>query len=143
MGKQAWAALAIVGVFVVLMIVRGGGGTAEKPALFAQGLTLAEARAVSLETGKPVLALVTADWCPPCQTLKRGALSDPEVVAYLKEFTIPVYLDEANNMAEIAALGTRAYPTTYLLRGNETIAQIEGGDSPAGFLRTVRRALEN
>jgi hypothetical protein len=46
-------------------------------------------------------------------------------------------------MAEIAALGTRAYPTTYLLRGDETIAQIQGGDSPAGYLRTVRRALGN
>lgn len=143
MGKQAWTALAIVGVFVVLMIVRGGGGTAEKPALFGQGLTLGEARAVSVETGKPVFALVTADWCAPCQSLKRGALSDPEVAAYLKEFTIPVYLDEANNMDEIAALGTRAYPTTYLLRGEETIAQIEGGGSPAAYLRTVRRAIED
>jgi thiol:disulfide interchange protein len=142
MGKQVWAALAIVGVFVVLMIVRGGGGTAERPALFAPGLTLAGARAASAETGKPVFALVTADWCAPCQALKRGALSDPEVAAYLREFTIPVYLDEANNMDEIAALGTRAYPTTYLLRGEETIAQIEGGGSPAVYLRSVRRAIE-
>ncbi len=144
MGRHAWTALAIVGVFVVLMLVRGGGGrAAEKPALFAQGLTLAEARVRSVESGRPVLAFVTADWCAPCQAMKRGALSHPDVTAYLREFTIPVYLNESDSMDDITALGARVYPTTFLIRGGETIAQIEGGASPAAYLRAVRRALED
>lgn len=144
MGRQAWVLLGILGVFVVIMFVRGpGAGTADIPPLFEPGRTLAEARRVSQERGLPVLALVTADWCGPCQALKRGALSDPDVDAYLRAYTVPVYLEESESMAEIQELGARVYPTTFLLRDGEVIARIEGGGSPAAYLRTVRRALSD
>lgn len=143
MGKQAWVLLGIIGVFVAIMFVRGpaGGGTGVIPAVFEPGLTLAEAQARSEQSGLPVLAFVTADWCGPCQSLKRGALSDPDVTAYLREHTIPVYLEESKSPAEIQALGPRVYPTTVLLRGGEVIGRIEGGGPPAAYLRTVRRAI--
>jgi thiol:disulfide interchange protein len=36
--------------------------------------------------GKPILVFATADWCPPCRTLHRGALTDPGVKTALEPF---------------------------------------------------------
>ncbi len=34
----------------------------------------ADARQESLDTGKPLLVLVSTDWCPPCQVMKRRTM---------------------------------------------------------------------
>ena len=144
MGRSVWVLLGVIGVFVIIMLVRGPTASgAQIPALFDPERTLAEARAESAERGLPVLAFVTADWCGPCQALKRGALSDPDVAEYLRTHTIPVYLEESKSTAEIQELGARVYPTTFLLRGGEVVGRIEGGGSAAAYLRTVRRALSD
>ncbi|HEY2840291.1 MAG TPA: thioredoxin family protein [Pirellulales bacterium] len=36
--------------------------------------TYAEAHAQQKETGKPLVVLIGADWCPACQTMKNSAL---------------------------------------------------------------------
>ena len=33
-----------------------------------------EARKATLETGKPMVVMVTTDWCPPCQVMKKTIL---------------------------------------------------------------------
>jgi thioredoxin-like negative regulator of GroEL len=33
--------------------------------------TYAEARQIVTETGKPLVVMVSTDWCPPCQTMKK------------------------------------------------------------------------
>lgn len=109
-------------------------GTAEVPDVFSDGYTLAEATAMSIETGKPVLALATADWCPPCQTLKRGPLQDPEIVAMINANAIPVYLEESKNPQELQQLGLRSYPTTFILEGNQVVAALSGGSQYKRFL---------
>jgi len=44
-------------------------------AAFATGAqTYAEAHAQQKETGRPLVVLIGADWCPACQTMKNNAL---------------------------------------------------------------------
>jgi thioredoxin-like negative regulator of GroEL len=40
----------------------------------ASSETYAAARRVTLETGKPMVIMVSTDWCPPCQTMKKKIL---------------------------------------------------------------------
>ncbi len=115
----------------LVSIIRGPAPT---PDLFAKGYTLDQANEISAQTGKPVLVLATADWCAPCQKLKRGTLTDPQVAAWIGEHTVPVYLEEGTNRDEIASLGVRAYPTTMLLRAGRVVSAIEGGADPEHYI---------
>lgn len=36
--------------------------------------TYAEAREVAIETGKPMVVMVSTDWCSPCQVMKKSIL---------------------------------------------------------------------
>lgn len=38
------------------------------------GKTYAEAREAVSETGEPMVVMVSTDWCPPCQTMKKTIL---------------------------------------------------------------------
>ena len=59
-------------------------GPAEIPSIFSAKLSIEQASLKSENTGKPMLVLVTADWCPPCQALKKGALMDSKVTQWSK-----------------------------------------------------------
>jgi thiol-disulfide isomerase/thioredoxin len=141
MKKDTVVLFVIVAGLSALLMARGLGRKAQTPEIFADGYTLETARSISAESGKPLFILATADWCGPCQALKRGALTDVEVVAFLRDRTVPVYLEEGPNLAEIRSLGVRAYPTTLLIRGDETMGVIEGGAGPAEYLRMIRQSL--
>ncbi len=66
---------------------------APTPAALEGGSTLNDAVAASATDGKVVFVVAHADWCGPCQNLKRGALSDPDVTQWLEANTHPVSLD--------------------------------------------------
>ncbi len=76
----------------------------------------------SNKSGKPALALFTADWCPPCKTLKSQVLSDPEVQKYLRENYTLVVVDLSDragpNNRRAAEFGVRSIPT--LIAYNES-----------------------
>lgn len=141
MKRDVWILLAIVAAFSGVLAFRASRSSAPTPTLFDDGLTLEQAAERSRKSGMPVFVVATADSCAPCQTLKRGALSDESVVSFLREHTVPVYLEESSDAPAIRALGVRAFPTTILMLDGETLGVLEGGAAPRAYLETIRRAL--
>lgn len=127
--------LPVLLIAVAVMIFATSSGPAETPDAFDQDTTLSEAQLASQDTGKPVLVLATADWCAPCQRLKRTTLAEPEVNNLIAEKTEPVYLDltDAANDPELAAtaqrLGIQGIPDLVLLRHGEIVSRRVGGAS--------------
>jgi thiol:disulfide interchange protein len=66
-------------------------------------------------SGKPVLALFTADWCPPCRQLKKDVFGDPEVMTYLETEFVLVKIDLTDRRGEnnwvAADAGVKYIPT--------------------------------
>ncbi len=128
-------------IFVLPTVIGLIKGTADTPGVFADAYTLTQAAELSKETGKPMLVLATADWCPPCQTLKRTTLVDPTVVEWIKANTIPVYLEDAVNGEEIGGLGVRSYPTTMLIQDDKVLVSVPGAVKAGSFVRALSAAI--
>lgn len=132
--------VAVVGLPVVLGLLRG---KAQTPGVFDSAYTLTQATELSLQTGKPMLVLVTADWCPPCQTLKRVTLVDPDVVEWVNSNTIPVYLEESTNPDEIGSLPVSSYPTTFLIQDGKILGSLKGYKSADKFIKSLNSYSTN
>lgn len=136
----------VVLILALLPLIRGGGGMAPTPGMFDAGLSLAEAEALAAEEGRVTLAFATADWCGPCQRLKRGALVDADVEMWARANAAPTLLDltapGAEAKAEAQRLGVGPIPAVILLRDGEEIARQEGVTTPARLLRWLEAAGE-
>ncbi len=67
------------------------------------------------ESNQPVLLLATADWCPPCQHLKKEVLVQPRVSQQIQTQFVPLKLDvtEPDSVATRKSdeLGVQGIPT--------------------------------
>ena len=122
------------------------GGVAPRPAAFEGKRDLTAALAASKESGKPVLAFVTADWCGPCQALKRGALVDPKVEEAIKKGTEPVYVDATGENADAATLGVTGMPVMVMLRPGDgkprEVSRLTGDAEPEHILDWLASATK-
>ncbi|MBL9030596.1 MAG: thioredoxin fold domain-containing protein [Phycisphaerae bacterium] len=124
-----FAVIAVIGIAFLAMLTRSCGGAKHPlPAYFDRTLTVDSAAAL----GKPVLVYVGADWCPPCQTLKGGALADRRVEKWVRENAVAVYVDATSvrdgddTSLLLLRLGTTAYPDLILMRQKQVVARLTG-----------------
>lgn len=127
--RTPWIGLLVVLAFVGLRLSGCSAEVAPTPALFSDAISLDEALNQSAATGRPVFVVATADWCPPCQVYKKGALADESVVALIRARAIPVYLDIDANPEAAKALGVSSVPTSFLIRDHEVRARFGGSRS--------------
>ncbi len=149
MGAGAWKNFVFFGVLVAGLLGAKFwfGRSAPMPDVFAGDVRLAEALEQSKETGKPVFALFTADWCGPCQQYKRGSLSESGVASALSDRTIPVYVNidhEPDDVALMAAMGlsVQYLPTSVVISGGEVTSTAVGPQSSSAVLAMIKAGEE-
>ena len=114
-------------------------------ALATTANSYAEARAKTAETGKPLVVLVGADWCPACQTMKNSAL--PQVArrgALSKVSYAVVNTDHESGLAQKLMRGG-SIPQLVMYR--ETASgwkreSLVGAHDPAAIESFINRGLE-
>jgi thioredoxin-related protein len=103
----------------------------------------ASALSAAKESGKPVILVFSAVWCPPCQAMKKEVYPSEAVKAYHDKF-IWAYLDVDVSSNEKAAekYGVSSIPHIQFLdsAGKELDKQI-GGSSPEAFAKTLKGIL--
>ncbi len=118
------AIILVAGLLITRMIA--GNGTAPNPEFMPTTTDLAS---MSFQGDKPIVAVVTADWCGPCQELKRTTLSDERVRDLLARDSQAVMIDGTDTkiaMPTLQQLGVRAFPSTVVLRNGRPVAMLEG-----------------
>lgn len=111
----------------------------------ANSATYADARAKTAETGKPLVVLVGADWCPACQTMKNSAM--PQVArrgALSKVSYAVVNTDHDSGLAKQLMRGG-SIPQLVMYRETPTGWKREslvGAQDPAAIESFINRGLE-
>ncbi len=112
----------------------GGGASAHDPTPWVNDFAAAQSTAA--QQGKPMLLNFTADWCPPCQDMKKRTLPDAQVQQLLTEKFVTVKVDLTNPGPAQNALaeqyGVQGIPTYILASADGKVLAQQVGFVPAG-----------
>jgi len=96
----------------------------------------------SKSSGKPVLALVYADWCPYCKELENNTLPQKTVQKELQGFHL-VRLDGEAFPNFKKKYGIEGYPSLLVFNGNlEILGKLVGSPSRDQLLQFLKKAKE-
>lgn len=111
--------------------------------------------AESRRTGKPIMLDFNAEWCGPCQMLKRQVFDDHDRGAVVRSLVVPVSItdrtrEEGHNPPQIDELQQRyqvdAFPTLVVFSpATGRVQQTKGfgyGDATLGWLKEAVKAVK-
>jgi thioredoxin-like negative regulator of GroEL len=130
MRRAAIASLLIVAGFAVLIGLSWMRRSHEQiPWRTDYASALRESRA----TGKPMLLDFTAEWCGPCQDMRRTTWSDPAVAHALRGYVpVQINLDAHPDLA--TQFGVSAIPHLVIVGNDGSVVSAEEGElSPEQF----------
>ncbi|HLL89042.1 MAG TPA: thioredoxin family protein [Tepidisphaeraceae bacterium] len=126
--KPLWGLFAIlVGATVVVSALRAFGPRDQVP----WRTDFAAAKAEAVAAGKPLFAYFTADWCPPCQQMRRTTWADPRVAAALAARFVPVKIDIDRDPQTAIAYGIDPLPTYIVADAGGEPRDAASGYAPA------------
>jgi thiol:disulfide interchange protein len=106
--------------------------------------TLTEAKTKAAAEGKPVIAVYSAVWCPPCQAMKKSVYPSDAVKKFHDKF-VWAYIDtdEKSNAADAEKAGVSGIPhIQFLNKDGKEIGKQVGGTSPDDFAETLQKMLK-
>jgi len=95
------------------------------------------------KTGKPIIAVFSAAWCGPCQTMKKEVYPSEAIKAYHDKF-IWAYLDtdEARNAKAAEEYGVSGIPhIQFISAAGKPIDKQVGSSSPDSFAKKLDEVL--
>lgn len=140
--KLLWAAAIAVVVLVQWPMLKGfyyRAAAAPPPESSIEWRTdlnaaLNEAR----RSGKQVLIDISADWCPPCITMKHDVWPNQHVERTVAESYVPVLIDADRDVAVMNRYGIRGIPAILIGDGSGTVIRRATFLSASGILKFLR-----
>ena len=105
--------------------------------------SLASVEAKAKKSGKPMVVVFSAVWCPPCQAMKKDVYPSKEVTALHDKFEWAyIDVDEEGNAAAAKKFGVNGIPHIELLDSSgKSLGNQVGSTSPGDFAATLKKTL--
>ena len=155
--------LSLLSTLIVLLNINSFGqaaGQEYKASMNGWEVNLETAQAISVKTGKPILANFTGtDWCGWCKVMDRNTFTNPDVIDHINNNFIPVKFDAEyqnsvvfnnnsynfvksgrkgiNELAYYLTNGNLSYPMTVFLDENYNLITLLPGYHKPNFYNLV------
>jgi thiol:disulfide interchange protein len=142
-----WAALVAAVVTIQWPVLKGyyyrTTGAPAPAASIAWRTDLDAALAEARSANKRVIVDFSADWCPPCQTMKHDVWPHPQVTSAISAGYIPVLVDADRDTLLADRYQVASIPTILLLDTDGRVVRRNNGFLPrSGMLRFLTEAAE-